>query len=86
MNRLTQKYEAFETFPDRCGIYAKGDKIQIWADVKSAPQEDLFAVMNTVKSEKTIVTCQRPHSGYIHGGHKEIDKLRWDYFKKAAKK
>lgn len=89
MNKYPEETKQFIPYYDP-SVTLKNTKADIWCEIGlydfTCPAANLFAVMNTVKSEKTIVTCQRPHSGYIHGGHKEIDKLRWDYIKKAAKK
>ena len=71
-------------------VTLRNTKADVWCEIGlfdfTCPAANLFAVMNTVKSEKTIVTCQRPHSGYIPGGHKELDNQRRAYFQKAATK
>ena len=71
-------------------VTLRNTKADIWCEIGlfdyTCPAANLFAVMNTVSSPKTIITCQRPHVGYIPGDHKELDRLRWEYFQKAATK
>lgn len=65
-------------------------KADIWCEIGlfdfTCPGANLYAALNTVKTPVTIVTFQRPHSGYMDRSHKEVDKLRMEYFKKSALK
>jgi len=66
-------------------------KADIWCEIGlydlTCPAANLFAVMNTVNGEKTIVTFQRPHSlMYYQKNHGPVDELRKEFFQKAAMK
>ena len=82
----TQKYSPY--MDPAAWLYRT--KADIWCEIGlfdfTCPGANLFAALNTVKTPVTIVTFQRPHSGYMDRSHKAVDKERMDYFQKAAVK
>lgn len=71
-------------------ILLRHAKADIWCEIGlydfTCPAANLFAALNPLKVEKTIVTFQRPHSLYPGQTQPEVDEMRWDYFRKAAVK
>ena len=70
-------------------------KADVWCEIGlwdfTCPAANIFAVMNTLKGEKTIVTWQRPHSirpnDEERAVHREVvGPQRIEFFRKAAKK
>lgn len=72
--------------------FLKYTKADIWCEIGlydfTCPAANLFATLNTVKTPKTIITYQRPHS--VQKGllkqHKPIDQLRRKAFQDAVTK
>lgn len=74
--------------------FLKNTKADVWCEIGlfdfTCPAANIFAVMNTLKSEKTIVTFQRPHSRGLSARareeHRKVDALRDAYLRQAAVK
>ena len=73
--------------------FLRNTRADIWCEIGlydfTCPAANLFAVMNTVTSPKTIVTFQRPHSrlnARCRAEHEKVDSLSKAYFQKAATK
>lgn len=74
--------------------FLRNTKADIWCEIGlydfTCPAANLFAVLNTVHSPKTIVTFQRPHSRGMNSSsranHKRVDDIREAYFQQAVNK
>jgi len=71
--------------------YLHNTKADIWCEIGlydyTCPAANLFAVLNTVNTEKEIVTYQRGHTLIVTPeDHKKVSQARKAYFQKAATK
>lgn len=71
-------------------VFLKYTKADIWCEIGlydfTCPAANLFATLNTVKTAKTIITYQRPHSVQkgLNKLHKPVDELRVQAIRDAA--